>query len=74
MTFDPSYSTAASGHHIEFYVWSFGDGQSLTAETNVTVMHTYTLASQSRTLVVTLTVIDDQGASHTAIGNVTLSN
>ena len=74
VTFDPSYSTAASGHHIEFYVWSFGDGQSLTAETNVTVMHTYTLASQSRTLVVTLTVIDDQGASHTAIGNVTLSN
>ena len=74
VTFDPSYSTASSGHTIEFYVWSFGDGTSLTAQTNASVMHTYTLAGPSHTLIVTLTVIDDQGTSNAAIGNVTLSN
>jgi len=72
--FDPSASTAAAGgHYIEFYLWNFGDGgEGLTMTTDAKVKHTYELRAQSHTFVVTLTVIDEQGLSHSAVRNVTL--
>jgi len=72
--FDPSASTAAAGgHYIAFYLWNFGDGgEGLTVTTDAKVKHTYELRAQSHTFVVTLTVIDEQGLSHSAVRNVTL--
>jgi len=73
--FDPSASTAAAGgHYIEFYLWNFGDGETLSMTTDAKVKHTYELRSQAHTFVVTLTVIDEQGLTHSAVGNVTLTN
>jgi len=72
--FDPSGSRAAAGHSIEYYVWKFGDGETATMETGQIVTHVYTVASQTRTVIVTLTVIDDQGFRNTAVRNVTLTN
>jgi len=75
VTFDPSASTAAAGgHYIEFYLWNFGDGETLSMTTDAKVKHTYQLRAQAHTFVVTLTVIDEQGLRHSAVGNVTLTN
>jgi len=75
VTFDPSASTAAAGgHYIEFYLWDFGDGNTPSMTTDATVTHTYELRAPSRTFVVTLTVIDEQGLRHSAVRNVTLTN
>jgi len=75
VTFDPSASTAAAGgHYIEFYLWNFGDGETLTAVTDTTVPHIYKLHAPVHTFVVTLTVIDEQGLTHSAVRNVTLTN
>jgi len=73
--FDPSASTAAAGgHYIEFYLWNFGDGETLSMTTDAEVKHTYKLRAQTHTFVVTLTVIDEQGLTHSAVRNVTLTN
>jgi len=73
--FDPSASTAAAGgHYIEFYLWNFGDGETLSMTTDAKVKHPYELRAQTHTFVVTLTVIDEQGLRHSAVGNVTLTN
>lgn len=72
VTFDPVASVAAPGHSIQSYVWSFGDGESATLTTDDPVTHTYASASPSRTYVVTLTVIDDQGLSDSTVRNVTV--
>ncbi len=73
--FDPSASTAAAGgHYIEFYLWNFGDGETLSKTTDAKVKHTYELRAQAHTFVVTLTVIDEQGLQDSAVGNVTLTN
>jgi len=75
VTFDPSASTAAAGgHYIEFYLWNFGDGETLSMTTDAKFKHTYELRAQAHTFVVTLTVIDEQGLRHSAVGNVTLTN
>jgi len=73
--FDPSASTAAAGgHYIEFYLWNFGDGETLSKTTDAKVKHTYELRAPAHTFVVTLTVIDEQGLRHSAVRNVTLTN
>jgi len=72
--FDPSGSAAAAGHSIEYYVWRFGDGETATTETGQIVTHVYTVVSQTRTVIVTLTVIDDQGYRDMAVANVTMAN
>lgn len=75
VTFDPSASTAAAGgHYIEFYLWNFGDGETLSMTTDAKFKHTYQLRAPNHTFVVTLTVIDEQGLTHSAVGNVTLTN
>jgi len=73
--FDPAYSMGAAGHQIEFYIWDFGDGSEPVTMTEPDVVeHTYSVVAPSRVVIVTLTVIDDQGLSDTAPGNVTLIN
>jgi len=75
VTFDPSASTAAAGgHYIEFYLWNFGDNETLSKTTDAKFKHTYELRAPNHTFVVTLTVIDEQGLRHSAVGNVTLTN
>jgi len=71
--FDPPAPPAASGgHHLVVFLWYFGDGNTLTMTTDAKVKHTYELRSAAHTFVVTLTVIDEQGLSHSAVRNVTL--
>lgn len=72
VTFDPVASIAASGHTIKSYVWNFGDGESATLATADPVTHTYASTAPSRTYVVTLTVIDDQGLADSTVHNVTV--
>ena len=72
VTFNPSASTAAAGHRLDILVWDFGDGEGLTMTTEANVTHVYELRAQSHTFVVTLTVIDEQALSHSAVRNVTL--
>lgn len=74
VTFSPEGSVAAPGYRIEHYVWSFGDGESATLDTDAEVTHTYAVATPARTFVVSLTVIDDQGLRDSAVRNVTLTN
>jgi len=72
--FDPALSTAAPGHSLKIFVWDFGDGGSLTMTTAATVKHTYSSGAPSHTYVVTLTVIDEQGLTDSAVRNVTVTN
>ena len=74
VTVNPSASTAAPGHYIAFYLWDFGDNETLSMGTDAAVTHLYELRSPWHTFVVTLTVIDEQGLTHSAVGNVTLVN
>jgi len=74
VTFDPVLSTAASGHTLKTFLWSFGDGETLSKTTNATVKHIYASGAPSHTYVVTLTVIDEQGLPDSAVRNVTVTN
>jgi hypothetical protein len=65
-TFDASASSDGDGT-VESYRWSFGDGDSGSGDT---VAHTYT---EGGTYPVTLTVTDDDDASDTAAGTVTVT-
>jgi PKD repeat protein len=60
--FNGSTSTAASGHTIASYKWTFGDGGTATG---VTVSHAFATAG---TYVVQLTVTDEAGQSATSAG------
>lgn len=62
--FDASKSTAAGSLTIVSYNWVFGDGQ---VGTGKTTSHTYGAAG---TYTVSLTVTDNAGQTHTAIGTV----
>lgn len=74
VTFDPALSTAAPGHTLKTFLWSFGDGETLSTTTNATVKHTYASGSPSHTFVATLTVIDEQGLRNSTVRNVTVVN
>lgn len=50
------------------------DGETLSLSTNASVKHTYTSGSPSHTFVVTLTVLDEQGLTDSAVRNVTVTN
>jgi hypothetical protein len=65
-TFDASASTDSDGT-VEFYRWAFSDGDTGSGSP---VSHTY---ADGGTYQVTLTVTDDDGASDTATGTVTVS-
>lgn len=74
VTFDPADSTPAPGHSIKTYIWDFGDGESVTMESDAPVTHTYASGAPVHTFVVTLTVIDDQGLTDSVARNVTVRN
>ena len=65
-TFDASASFDPDGT-VTSYAWAFGDG---TTGTGPTAQHTY---AQAGTYDVTLTVTDDDGATDTATGQVTVT-
>jgi PKD repeat protein len=72
--FDPALSTAAPGHSLKIFLWDFGDGETLSTTTNAKVRHLYSSGAPSHTYVVTLTVIDEQGLTDSAVRNVTVTN
>lgn len=72
--FDPSASSAASGHSINTYVWNFGDQSSQTLTTATNVQHTYYTSQASHNFTITLTVIDDQGLTNSYSRTVTIKN
>ena len=73
VTLDPAGSTAAPGYEIEYWVWTFGDGESVTLDFEAAITHTYSSALPSRSYVATLMVIDDQGLTDSISQNVTVS-
>jgi len=73
VTLDPAGSTAAPGHEIEYWVWTFGDGESATLDFEAPITHTYTSALPSRSYVATLMLIDDQGLTDSISRNVTVT-
>lgn len=70
VNFVASGSSAAPGHAIVQYDWSFGDGAT-SSSTTATTSHAYTATG---TYTVTLTVTDDVGQTRTTTSTVTIVN
>lgn len=68
VNFVASASTAAAGHTITQYDWSFGDGSS-SSNSNASTQHSY---STTGTYTVSLTVTDDVGQARTASSTITV--
>ena len=73
-TFDPSASSAVSGHSLTTYVWNFGDQSSQTNTTDATVTHSFYTSQASQSFTVTLTVIDDAGKTDSYSRTVKVKN
>ncbi len=73
-TFDPSASSAVSGHSLTTYVWNFGDQSSQTNTTDATVTHSFYTSQANQSFTVTLTVIDDAGKTDSYSRTVTVKN
>jgi len=73
-TFDPSASSAVSGHSLTTYVWNFGDQSSQTKTTDDTVAHSFYTSQANQSFTVTLTVIDDAGKTDSYSRTVKVKN
>jgi len=74
VTFTPEGSVAAPGHEIEVYIYTFGDGESASMQTDEPIEHTYRSGAPTHTFVASLTVVDDQGLQDSVVLNVTVVN
>jgi len=74
VTFTPEGSVAAPGHVIEVYIWQFGDGESMSVQSDEPVEHIYRSGAPSHTFVASLTVVDDQGLRDSVVLNITVVN
>ena len=74
VTFTPEGSVAAPGHEIDVYIYTFGDGDSASLETDEPIEHTYRSGAPTHTFVVSLTVVDDQGLQDSVVLNITVVN
>jgi PKD repeat protein len=71
VTFDARNSTAAAGHSIASFKWTFGDNSGTVTATSPTgTTHVYSPASGAGTYVVVLVVTDDVGGTATATQNI----
>lgn len=68
VNFDASASSDVDGT-ITSYLWDFGDTQT---GSGVLVTHTFTVQTESKVFTVILTVTDDDGASDTAVKNISV--
>lgn len=57
---------------IASYLWTFGDGQT-SSENAFPFAHDFTVQSESETFTIVLVVTDNQGATDTAVRNVTVN-
>ena len=69
--FDASDSYDLDGSIVE-YAWDFEDGQTASA-TIATMVHQFTVQSESKVFRVLLTVTDDAGANDQAVKDITVS-
>jgi PKD repeat protein len=72
--FDPEDSRAQAGRELTTFVWNFGDQSSQTENTDTPVEHTYYTSQASQEFTVTLTVIDDHGATDAYARTVRVKN
>ncbi len=71
VSFDASDSEDPDGFIVDF-LWDFGDGQ--TSSLSVFPFdHQYSVQSDSRVFTVVLRVVDDDGATDTAVRNITVN-
>ena len=70
VAFDASASHDPDGT-VDAYIWNFGDGQTTSAV--VTPLHEYIVQTDPETFIVVLTVIDNLGATDTAVRNITVN-
>ncbi len=71
VSFDATGSSDPDGT-IASYLWNFGDGQTGSASI-FPFLHQFTVQSDAVTFTVVLTVTDDDGATDTAVQNVTVN-
>lgn len=72
--FDPSESTAASGHALRSFRWDFGDGASTVQTGPTKVSHTYTTDLARDEFEVVLTVEDDVGVLDSSRATLVVTN
>ena len=69
VNFNASQSTAASGHSLTQYRWTWGDGTAVTTSASPLTTHAFTSAG---TYTITLTVTDDAGQTNTVSQSLTI--
>ncbi len=70
VTLDASASHDPDGAIVSYF-WNFGDGQT-DSQSVFPFTHQFTVQSDSETFTIVLTVTDNQGATDTAVQNVTV--
>jgi len=58
---------------IASYLWNFGDSQTASQISNLPFTHLFTVQTDPETFTIVLTVTDNQGATDTAVRDVTVT-